>query len=144
MDLITKAIDEIKFSIPREILKLAYQDRENFRAAPISLDEQIRRKTLMARVIVDTNIAGGDTIIVDLVGLAAQKLDQYNYIYEIPPKLVNFRTILTALSINYMTYNASMNTSLQNMASGTPSGLTSLQSAAHRAFDSRSNIPHSR
>ena len=89
----------------------------------------------------DTNIVGGDTIIIDLMGLPAKKLDEYNYIYEIPPERVNFRTILTALSVSYMTYNASMNTSIQNMASGTPSGLNSLSSAAHRAFDSRANIP---
>ena len=39
MDLINKAITEVMFRIPREILKLAYMDRQDFRAAPISLEE---------------------------------------------------------------------------------------------------------
>lgn len=141
MDLITKALSDVLFTIPREILKLAYADREDFRAAPISLDEQIRRKTIAPRVIVDTNIVGGDTIIVDLKGVPSKQLDIFNYVFEIPGKLVNFRTILTALSINYMTYTASMNTALQNMTSGTPNGINSLSSAAHKAMDSRGNIP---
>lgn len=141
MDIIQKAIDEIKFRIPREILKLAYMEKRTWSEAPVSLDEMIRRKTIHARVIVDTNIAGGDTVIIDLKGLTPYQMDVYNYVFEIPGSLVNFRTIMAALSINYMTYTASMNTALQNMTSGTPNGINSMSSAAHRAMDSRSNIP---
>lgn len=141
MDLITKALDELKFTIPRAILKLAYMDKQDWRAAPISLDEQIRRKTIQARVIVDTNIAGGDTIIVDLRGLTPVVVDKYNYIYEIPPKLVNFRTILTALSVNYMSYNSVSNTYLPGTSVSTPAQISDLSSAASRAMDSRSGIP---
>ena len=141
MDLINKAIAEIKFRIPREILKLAYQDKQTFRAAPISLDEQIRRKTIMARVLVDTNIVGGDTIIVDLKGLEPKVIDKYNYIFEIPAARVNHRTILTALSVNYMAYNSVANNYLPGTSASTPNYINDVTSAAHRAMDSRGNIP---
>lgn len=142
MDLITKAIDELKFTIPREILKLAYCEREDYRAAPLSLDEEIRRKTIMARVLVDTNIAGGDTVIVDLKGLTPKIVDQYNYIYEIPADRVNGRTILTALSVSYMSYNALNNRYLPG-ASGYPSayGGSDVLSAGRNMMNSRSSIP---
>lgn len=140
MDLISKAISELLFTIPREILKLAYMDRANFRAAPISLEEQIRRKTIMARVYVDTNIVGGDTIIVDLRGLQPHQIDKYNYVFDIPAERVNYRTILTALSVNYMAYNSVANTPIAG-ASGSSNQINDVSSGASRAMDSWSNIP---
>lgn len=141
MDLITKAIDEIKFTIPMEILKLSYLEPGFARAAPLSLDEYIRRKTIMPRVIVDTNIAGGDTIYVDLKGLMPEKIDDWNYVFQIPSKLLNFRTILTALSVNYMAYNSVNRDYMPGMGSSTPNYINDVSSAAHRAMDSRGNIP---
>lgn len=141
MDLITKAISEIKFTIPREILKLAYMDKSDWRAAPLSLDEQIRRKTIMARVFVDANIVGGDTIIVDLRDLSPRRLDEHNYVFDIPPARVNNRTILSALSVNYMAYNSAANNFMPGLASATPNYINDISSASHRAMASRSNIP---
>lgn len=146
MDLIQKSVDEVKFTVPREILKLAYIGKfhyleANQLRAPVSLDEQIRRKTIEARVLVDANIMGGETIIIDLTGLPAQQIDQYNYIFEIPPALVNYRTIITALSVNYMAYNSVNNNYLPGTAATTPNYINDISSAGHRAMDSRGNIP---
>ena len=141
MDLISKAVDELKFRIPREILKLAYMDRQDFRQAPISLDEQIRRKTIMARVLVDANIVGGETILIDLKGLTPKQIDEYNYIFEIPPSRTNHRTILAALSVAYMAYNSVANNYLPGTSAATPNYINDVSSAGHRAMDSRSNIP---
>jgi len=140
MDLITKAITEIKFTIPRAVLKLAYSDRQDFRTAPISLDEQIRRKTIMARVLVDADIVGGDTIIVDLAGIAPKLVDEFNYVFEIPPERVNYRTILTALSVNYMNTNQLVGSLVPGYSNAVNSG-SDITHAAQRAMDSRSSIP---
>ena len=141
MDLINKAVTEIKYRIPREILKLAYMDKQDFRQAPISLDEQIRRKTIMARVLVDANIVGGETILIDLKGLTPKQIDEYNYIFEIPPARTNHRTILSALSVAYMAYNSVTNNYLPGTSAATPNYINDVSNAAHRAMDSRSNIP---
>lgn len=141
MDLITKSIDEIKFRVPHEILKLAYMEKKDFRAAPISLDESIRRKTIMARVLVDANIVGGETIYIDLKGISPLQIDQYNYIFEIPPARTNHRTILSALSVAYMAYNSVANNYLPGTSASTPNYINDVSSAGHRAMDSRSNIP---
>lgn len=142
MDLITKAIDELKFRIPREILKMAYSEKKDFREAPISLDEQIRRKTIMARVLVDANIVGGETVYIDLKGLTPLQIDQYNYVFEIPPSRTNHRTILSALNVAYMAYNSVANNYLPGTSASTPNFINDVGSAAHRAMDSRSNIPN--
>lgn len=141
MDLITKAIDEIKYRIPREILKLAYLDKNFYTKSPISLDEHIRQKTIIPRVLVDANIAGGDTIIVDLNGLTPKQIDQYNYIFDIPPERTNHRTILTALSANYMTVTSAVNNYLPGFTTGLTNNTNDITSSAYRAMASRSNIP---
>lgn len=140
MDLISKAIAEAKYRIPREILKLAYMEQQ-WGAAPVNLDEMIRRKTIHARVLVDVDIVGGETILVDLKGLNPQMVDQYNYIFDIPPERLNYRTILTALSVNYMAYNSVTNNYMPGTSSSTPNYINDVSSAAHRAMDSRANIP---
>lgn len=141
MDIISKAIDEILFTIPREILKLAYSDPANYRAAPITLEEQIRRKTINARVLVDCNLVGGDTIIVPLTGLKPQQIDQFNYVFEVPPDRVNYRTILSVLSVNYMSYNSVTPNQAAGVVTPTQPHLHDVASAANRAMSSRSNIP---
>lgn len=141
MDLITKAIDEIKFTIPRPILNLAYVGQKSFRAAPVSLEEQIRRKTINARVLVDANIVGGETIVVDLGGLTPIQHDEYNYVYDIPGERVNYRTILTALSVIYMAYNTVQNSYIPGMGMVAPNIVNDVSSAADRVMASHSNIP---
>lgn len=140
MDLITKSLQELQWTIPREVLKLAYMDKIDFRTAPISLEEQIRRKTIMARVYVDTNIAGGETIIVDLKGIGPKLVDEFNYIFEVPPERVNHRTILTALSVNYMNTNQLVGSLVPGYSNAVNSG-SDVTHASQRAMDSRSSIP---
>lgn len=141
MDLISKAIDEIKFRIPRDVLQLAYIGKTDFHTAPISLEERIRRTTINARVIVDTNIVSGETVLVDLSDLQPHQEDNYNYVFEIPPARLNYRPILSPLSVNYMAYNNVMNSYIPGTTASYPVGTNDITSAAHRAMDSRSNIP---
>lgn len=141
MDLINKATQEVLFTIPREILKLAYADPANFRAAPISLEEQIKRKTIEARVLVDANIVGGETIIINLTGLTPKQIDKYNYVFEVPGERTNYRRILQVLSVNYMAYNSMTGQQANGIAAPSSPRVNDVSSAAQRAMDSRSNIP---
>lgn len=141
MDLITKAIDEIKFRIPRQILEMAYSDGQEWRGAPISLDEQIRRKTIHARVLVDANIVGGETIIIPLDGIAPKTIDQYNYVFEIPPSRTNGRTIISVLSAQYMSYNSVAANFVPGTSMTSPACMNEPSMAALRAMNSRSSIP---
>lgn len=143
MDLISKAISEICFTIPREILKLAYLGKQDWRAAPISLDEQIRFKTIVSRVLVDSNIVGGQTIDVSLAGLTPVSVDLDNYVFEVPSSRLNNRTIMTALSVNYMAYMGTASNIGANGVTNNMLGYASdVATAARRAMDSRSSIPN--
>lgn len=138
-------MDECKFVIPREILRVAFLDTQQSqnwrRQAPISLDEEIKNKVIRPRVFVDANLVGGDTVLVPLEGLTPTYMDSYTLMYEIPAELLSNRTIISALSISYQPYAASYNSSGLNMGAVNPVGMNDVLSAAQRVMDSVSNVP---
>lgn len=141
MDLISKAIADIKSSIPRAMLKLAYKDRYAYQQKHIDLDEQIRLKTIYARVIPDANIIGGETIYVDLQGLTPQMVDLHNYYYEIPANRLNNRMIISPLSVNYMAYSSAVNTLSPGLAYDSSLMANDISSMAARSMDSNASLP---
>lgn len=141
MDLISKAVADIKRAIPRAMLKLAYGDRYMYQVKNLDLDEQIKRKTIYGRVIPDVDIIGGETIYIDLKGLSPVMVDEHNYYYEIPPERLNYRTILTPLCVNYLAYSSAINTLSPGLAYNSSLRSNDMASAAARAMDSNSNIP---
>lgn len=147
MNLITKAVRDIQFAIPREILKMAYlessvyQSIGQFSRRVISLDEAIRETTVVPRVVVDSNIVSGQTVMVSLEGLTPIQVDGDNYIYQIPDNRVNNRTIMSCLSVNYYRTELMAGHSYGSVPSVLPNGGAELSSSTARAMDSRSSIP---
>lgn len=143
MDLLTKAVQDVKWWIPYEILRMAYtQDRvSHYVKRSSSLEELIREKTIIPRVVVDTNIAGGPTIVIPLDGLSPITMDDQNYIFEIPPDRTENRTIMSVLAVLY--YRSELSAGYQHAATPSISPMqgTDLSTSAHRAMDSRGSIP---
>ena len=143
MSAITKAIFDIKQTIPIEVLNLAFLPRDNnFNVAPLSLDEYIKDKVIMKRVMQDANIVGGRTALVPLNTVAPIYSDPFTCVYRVPKSLTQGCDIVSALSVNYYPY------SIVGSGLGTsyfPAGLfnnTSLVTAgAQRIADSYSDVP---
>lgn len=142
MNIFSKAVDHIKFSIPREVLRITFQeDMVNWRAAPESLDSQIMLKVIKPRVLVDANIVGGVQAVIPLNGLTPLYTDRYTVVYEIPMNLTNNRNIISILSVGYLPYGGMFN----SMAGGgtvVPTSMSDFGSAGMRVGDSHSAIPH--
>ena len=77
MNIINKIIDELRYRIPSEILNIAFRDSNNNwrQHQPISLNEQILTKVIRPRVIVDSNIIGGQEVLINLDGLYPEYQD---------------------------------------------------------------------
>ncbi len=100
MNVIKKALDEIRFEIPRQILVQAFTDPELVRyGSSISLDTLIREAVIDARVVPDCNLSGGVTTNIPLHGLTPEYTDITTLIYRIPKSLTQGRTITTALEV---------------------------------------------
>lgn len=102
MNAIQKAISEVTYSIPGEILRAAFIDDEPFRT-PIAanLEFAIRQKVLEERVLVDMNLAGGMLHMVPMDGIAPEYVDQFTAIFRIPKSLTQGRSISRVLAMAY-------------------------------------------
>lgn len=101
MNAINKALNEIKFNIPREILDIAFKEYDVYNYNKIvSLDEKIMSKVIRPRVLVDCNLISGINMEVDLTHANVSRLPTtMEYIIEIPKKYTNGKSILMPLEL---------------------------------------------
>lgn len=143
MDIMTKVFDEIKFRIPNEILKEAFKDTvQNWRKAPISLDEQMRLKVIKPRVLIDANLVGGQSVVLYLNDVAPEIIDDFTAVFHIPAEKVNNRSIMTVLSVNYTPYARLGTFSGRAAAVGTVLNTSDISHSAMRVMDSHSSVPY--
>lgn len=105
MDIIEKAILDIKFEIPNEILTRAFlKQKSNYRQrGSFSLDEAIRQ-LIRSKVLTDCNVVGGITEHVSLDNLSYQKPTDHEYIFKIPKTSTGGKTILSVRTVSFLSY----------------------------------------
>ena len=141
MNPITKAVDEIKFSIPFEVLREAFKETSTWRQTPLSLDEQILTKVIRPRVIVDTNLVGGEPVMVSLEGIPSVYINNFTSIYEIPADKVNNRTIVSVLSVGYLPYTMAYTNNGLGYGAVSPQTMNDTLMAGQKVMDSFSSVP---
>lgn len=100
MDPIQKAIAEVKFRIPLDILTRAFTPKNFYnRPLPLNIDSMIREKVIEARVRVDCDLQGGTQVNIPLRGIQPEYLDLYNLIYRIPKTMTQNRKITRVLDL---------------------------------------------
>ena len=104
MNAIGKAINDLKFTIPREILDKAFIDRDwVYRFTEnTNVDEQIRLKVVQPRVLIDTSLVGGKQFVIPLNGLNLQTYDNLTTVVHVPKSVTNNRSILTVLDVAFV------------------------------------------
>lgn len=142
MNILSKALDHIKMTIPLQVLRVAFQDDlHNWRKAPVSIDEMIMEKVIRPRVLIDANLVGGSQALVSLEGIQPQYGDYYSAVYEIPLEKTNYRHIISVLSVNYLPFVGNFGS--RGPMSGVMPNQNSneLTLAANRLMDSQSSVP---
>lgn len=141
MNIFKKVINDIQFSIPQEILKIAFQDTNNWRQAPVSIDEMIMMKVLRHRVLIDANLVGGEMTLIPLNDIQPIYLDTYSTVYGIPLTKTLYKKIISVLSVSYMP-NIYSNSNMGNgVGMVQPANMNDVSSAAQRLVNSHSNMP---
>ena len=103
MSPIQHAINEAIFTISKPLLREAFRDTvPNYGEAPISLDEQIRRKVIYPRVMVNMNLIAPREISIPISDLVPEILPDFSIIYQIPPERVNNSVIISVLNVSYI------------------------------------------
>lgn len=144
MNPIVKALDEIKYRIPIQILQLAFQrDEWNYYNPNLSMDEQIRLKVINPRILFDLDMVGGEQVTIPLDGLQPLSADSGFIVYQIPSERTYNRTIVSVLSIGYLSNNALPGWGCAGGASSFLSGMSAnpLINSTQRIADSMSVLP---
>lgn len=103
MNPITKALDEVTFRIPREILQVVFIDPyQQYRDLPSDIKERIRFLVLQQRVLVDCNLIGGVEIRIPLDDIPSETVDGgYTTVFRIPKTKTNGRSIVSVFDVTY-------------------------------------------
>lgn len=137
MSAISKAIDEIKFIIPRTILETVFIKKElAWRNAPTSIDSQITQEVIRPRVLMDCNLIGGAEVIVSLIGLQPEQVNQYTAVYRIPKERTQGRSIISALNVTFADPRMA-----DNVGMATGCGVSTMLQTGQGLLDSAGSIP---
>lgn len=118
MNPIQYAIRQVRFRIPKDILETVFIDPvSSWNREPTSLDSLIEAAVIRPRLMVDCDIIGGSEILVNLSGLTPIRISDHSYVFQIPKRLTQGRSITTALNITYSDPNT-----IGNIQSGSSFG----------------------
>ncbi len=135
-----KAVDEIKFHIPREILEEAFIPKIfSMRNLPPELDDQLLSMVIRPRVLVDMDLAGGTEAFVSLEGIPAQRLDAYLTVYNIPKDRTQGRSIVAVKSVSFL--SASLISAVPGFQLFNPCTVTAAGQAGQAVFDAMNSVP---
>ena len=137
MNVISKAIDTLKFKIPRQILEATFIKRDgNWRQSQYNVDENIMAAVIRPRVLVDCNLVGGAEIFIPLNGIEKERVNDYTSVYRIPKSKTQGRSILSVSNITF-----SDPTMMSSIGIGALNGNTAMMRAASGMVDAMGSIP---
>lgn len=100
---VEKAIAEIRFQIPEEILDLVFVKKAYYhRDRPTNLDREMIKKVIAPRVVVDCNLLGGVDYLVPLLDAHREVTEEWMAVYRIPKPFTDNRSIISILNVVYL------------------------------------------
>lgn len=145
---VSKALEEIKFRIPKPILDAVFIQRtQQWRQTPVSIDEHILTTVVRPRVLVDCNLIGGTEAMISLQGLPADQINSdgtaignayaFTTVYRIPKAATQGRSIISVLNVTFSS-GQSYSSSYAGMAN---QGGNAMLQAGSAVMDAMSPIP---
>ena len=99
MNAIQKALTDVKFTIPLEVLVIAFSESDRTLNNMINIDDRMMSAVIRPRVLVDCNIVGGIETRIDINRCNISWLSNREFIIEVPKELTDGRSIITVLSL---------------------------------------------
>lgn len=138
MSPVQKAIADVKFKIPAEILSETFIRTEfgGRTMLPVTVDAMIREKIVDARVAMDVNLTGGTEVLVPLDGVPTENIDLYNIVYRIPKSLTEGKRISRVVSLGL---GGGIGLVAANV--GNSGGVSEVWNTGMQVLNAASNIP---
>ncbi len=142
MSAITYALSQLKFRIPQKILEITFRDNSfKWRDTPVSLEEQMSIRVIRPRVLLDANIVGGTTIVVNLAGLAPEYVENNAIVIRIPPDRLGNREIMSVITVSMLPISSYIGAMGGIIAQMSVNDLSTVASVGARVGDAMSNMP---
>lgn len=136
MSAIDKAIQDVRFAIPTEVLNEVFLKKEFGRSPlPVSLETMIREKVIEPRVMADCKLLGGTQVELPLDSVRPEPIEHNKIVYRIPKALTQNRTISRVLSIT-IGRASSINGAFMGMQ-----GYSQILAAANGMMSAQASIP---
>ena len=104
---IDKAIADIKFAIPKQILKKVFLNNQPFWSPQnTSIEEQIKLLVIQAKVLPDCDIVGGTKVYIATTDIPREFTDQFTVIFRVPKQKTQGRTITSVLGMGFLEANS--------------------------------------
>ena len=98
MNAITHAINNIRFSIPLEVLRLAFGEPEGIFSEAVGLDELITARVLRPKILVDCNLVGGVSRQI-LINQCKVRRVPGGWVITVPKELTDGRSIINVTDL---------------------------------------------
>jgi len=100
MDAISKALSEVHYNIPMEILDLGFND--NPAHVNLSIDEVILSRVIRPRILTDCNLVGGIESYIELARCAIYDYSTFTvkeYVISVPKSITGGKSIITPIGL---------------------------------------------
>lgn len=104
MNAIDDTIRNLKYTIPEEILEIAFLEYADVNHRMISLDERIKATIILGRVIRDCSRTEGVQVMIDVNRCIVNQLERGEYLIKVPKELTEGRSIVDVLSLTSNVY----------------------------------------
>lgn len=101
MNHVQNAMRELMFNVPREVLEIAFAERD-WRAAPTSLEDRIIQRVVRGRVLPDCNLVGGVHTVINTTGIPYRRTESGEIVMTIPPAKLGNATLISVSKILYL------------------------------------------
>ncbi len=137
---VDKAVADIKFSIPKQILKKVFVDRLSpWSINNVSVEEQIKNLVIKPKVLVDCDVVSGTKVYISTSDIAREFTDQFTVIFRIPKDKTQGRSITNVLGIGYLETNSYSQSSITNQMN--ECSVNVITENALAIFDANNSIP---
>ncbi len=99
MNAITKALEDLHYKVPTEILNIAFRENSEIVNAIIPLEERITAQVIRRRVLVDLNLVGGTEIRIDTGQCYLQAVNYNEFTIQVPKAVTGGKSIVSVLSL---------------------------------------------
>jgi len=118
MDAINKALTDLYFSVPSEILQLGFNDNPLY--ATQSLDETILTRLIRPKILVDCNLVGGIEVYISIHQCTVSDYSNnylLEYLIDVPKIITGNKSIISALGLFDVSNNITSGTGTGELSS---------------------------